>query len=339
VINNGRHIHVTIPSHAAIGSWNDLQRIRSATGREVKNPYDGEHVLELRGTEFFIGDLALNQSRTSSSARGDISRYWSIHSLELLLVCSAILIPEPEYRLAVVTGLPVETYNVANKKRVKDALDGHHQFKLNGVGRTSHVTITRVIMEGAGAVIAYGTTEDVRQGAIDVGGRTTDLFAADGQRPYLPFCKGRPLGVEMAADALSAQVKAQYGRPLTPTETRETFRAVAENRLPPKIYASGALVPNTYIAEWTLKALRSIGADIASFVSQIWNNSETGAVASDIARVILVGGGAYYFRRDIEAHVPHLFVPPIPEIANALGYAALASQVEPTATVAKARIP
>jgi hypothetical protein len=43
-----------------------------------------------------------------------------------------------------------------------------------------------------------------------------------------------------------------------------------------------------------------------------------------MARVLLVGGGAYYFYREIAPLIPHVTVPQQPELANALGYAALA---------------
>jgi hypothetical protein len=50
-------------------------------------------------------------------------------------------------------------------------------------------------------------------------------------------------------------------------------------------------------------------------------------VATDIAKVLLVGGGAYYFSRDIATIIPHITVPTQPELANALGYSELARQV------------
>jgi len=44
-----------------------------------------EYVLEIDGASFFVGRLALEQSAKASSARGDASRYWSGHTLRLLV--------------------------------------------------------------------------------------------------------------------------------------------------------------------------------------------------------------------------------------------------------------
>lgn len=74
--------------------------------------------------------------------------------------------------------------------------------------------------------------------------------------------------------------------------------------------------------------MRSVSRDITTFLSQTWASGELGAVGTDLAKVILVGGGAYYFYRDIARLIPHIMVPPQPELANALGYAELARHLQ-----------
>jgi hypothetical protein len=153
-----------------------------------------------------VGTLALKQARHATSARDDIGRYTSPHSLHLLLATSASIILQPEYQLNVVTGLPVETFGKAEiRKQVKSALEGEHRFTFNGVRRLAVVRVLKTIMEGAGALIAYGANGDITQGCIDVGGRTTDLFVAEGQLPILHQCKGKDLGAE--ANELSGRIR------------------------------------------------------------------------------------------------------------------------------------
>ncbi len=77
----------------------------------------------------------------------------------------------------------------------------------------------------------------------------------------------------------------------------------------------------------TEHALANLGNEIASFVGAAWNASESGVVGSDIGRVLLVGGGAYYVVEPLRARILHLVVPPRPELANVLGYAALANEL------------
>lgn len=330
--NHGQRA-ITLPSATALGSLRDLAELRSALGESDTHSLtdalqQGEYVLEFNGSELFVGNLALKQARHATTARGDISRYKSPRSLHLLLVASAAMIPQPEYQLHVTTGLPVETYsNAEMRKQVKHALEGEHRFTLNGVRRLAVVRVLKTVMEGAGAVIAHGANSTITQGCIDVGGRTTDLFVAEGQMPILHQCKGKDLGVEAAADLLSARFQHRYHRPLKPSEIRELLHAHAHKRTYPTISASGVQVGEYELSSWIEGALANIGNDIASFVGSVWNASESGAVGSDIGLVLLVGGGAYYFAEPLRARIPHLVVPHRPELANAIGYAALANEV------------
>ncbi len=330
--NNGQRA-ITLPSATALGSLHDLAEMRSAlsesyAGVPTSALKKGEYVLEINGSELFLGNLALKQARHATAARGDISRYKSPRSLHLLLAASGSMIQQAEYQLNVVTGLPVETYgNAEMRKQVKVALEGEHRFTLNGMRRLAVVRVLKTIMEGAGAIIAYGANGDITQGCIDVGGRTTDLFVAEGQMPILHQCKGKDLGVEAVADLLSARFQHHYHRPLKPSETRELLHAHTGRRTYPTISANGVQIDEHELYRWIEDAITSVGNDIASFVGSVWNASESGAVGSDIGMVLLVGGGAYYFAEPLRARIPHLVVPHRPELANAIGYAALANEL------------
>ena len=335
ISSNGEQRALAFPSFISGGSLTELIRFRSMAGAGQENPpadvlQPGEYILSsLNGeaSEYFVGSLALSQGRLATAARGDPRRYWSPRALQLLLTSAGALLTEPEFELHVVTGIPIETYSEQNRRRVREALEGEHRFTLNGQQRTAFVHVEKVIMEGAGAMIAFGDHRTIRQAVMDIGGRTTDLYAAEGQAPLIPLCRGMALGVELAADVLTQNIQARYGRTLTPKESQAILRAVVGNGHMPPIYMhSQELNPND-LRQWTEEALRSVGRDIVTFVSQTWTNSELGMVATDIAKVLLVGGGAYYFRRDIATIIPHVIVPPQPELANALGYSELARQV------------
>lgn len=330
---NGAQRAISLPSAMALGSLHDLAQKRSALSESYANPADalkkGEHVLEYDGNELFLGDLALKQSRNATTARGDISRYESPRSLHMLLATSALIIPHAEYQLNVVTGLPVETFgNQDIRRKVKAALEGEHRFTLDGVRRVAGVRVMKVIMEGAGAIIACGASGDITQGCIDVGGRTIDLFVAEGQNPVLHLCQGKEnIGVEAVADLLSSRFEKRYHRPLKASERRDILHTHVGKRAYPAIYTNGEQASEYELRQWTETALTSMGNEIASFVSATWNTSESGAVGSDIAMIVLVGGGAYYFADMLKRRIPHLSVPHRPELANAIGYAALAHEL------------
>ncbi len=328
---DGEQRFLTIPSRVGRGSFDDLRRFRNMRSVQALDVlHSGEYILycpEIDASECYVGGLALSQSRISTSAFGDNNRYWSPHSRQLLLTTTGALISDSRYELQVVTGMPIETYSDLNRRKVCDALEGEHHFILNGRERLAIVHVEKVIMESAGAMIAYGDDRPLRQGVVDIGGRTTDLYTSEGQMPLIPLCRGAALGVELAADIVSRTFQTQYGRALTPQEIRSVLHASVGSDQYPPIHVHGQEVSPIELRRQTEEALRSVGRDITTFLSQTWANGELGAVATDTARVLLVGGGAYYFHREIARLIPQVTVPQQPELANALGYAALAQHL------------
>lgn len=321
IIRNHK-VSKTVPSVTSQGNFAELQRLGVTL-----EPDDYVFKGKTSGTELYVGNLALRQSSMSFSGRGDISRYWSEKSLILLLTTASSLVPDAEFALNVVTGLPVQTYlgDPDSRKKIKNALEGVHQFTVNGHPRTVHVKVDRVIMEGAGATIAYGSRDKTAQGVIDIGGRTTDLFVAEGQTPLRHMCAGRPLGVETVGDLLSSNFQQRYNRPLKSQEVRTLLRAYVHNLAYPTIMARGVRV--TDLAELTKDALHQIGNEILSFVSSTWSESETGSeVASSFSSALCIGGGAYYFYELLHSRIPGLQFVAQPEEANAYGYAVFAEQ-------------
>jgi plasmid segregation protein ParM len=323
-----RNSVLTIPSYIGAGSLDELRRIRGGSGKQDKLDV-GEFVLETAERSMFVGRLALEQSSGASSARGDISRYWHGHTLHLLMVLGGTLIKDTTFSLRVVTGLPVNVWNKQTTvAAVQRSLCGTHTFTLNGRERTMMVEGVLVMMEGAGALAAYGSAEDVPQAVIDTGGRTTDLFWARGMQPVLPRCAGFALGVEQVGDALADWFRTRYERELAPHELRALLRAYAQKEPPPPLYADGAPV----ILNGELQAFASaVGGDIRREVSRLWRSSEQGKVAAEAARVLYIGGGPYFFRELLRPIIPHLEVPRAPELANAQGYLAVGQQLPETA--------
>jgi len=312
----------TIPSYIGSGSLDELRRIRGGAGRDGLE--QGEYVLECDGRSLFVGALALEQTRDASSARGDVSRYWNGHTRRLLLTLAAAALPRAETSIRVVTGLPVQVWSKETVKQVQQSLVGEHHFTLNGRQRGLTVEGCLVMMEGAGALAAHGLGTDVPQAVIDVGGRTTDLFWALGQKPDISRCDGLPVGIEKAGDQLSAAVLLEYGRTLRRSEVRAQLRAYANDTAAPPLFADGSrLHLNGHVAS----AIDAVADEIATFVAQAWGEGERGKVAGEAARVLLIGGGAYYVQRQLQHLIAHLDVPRHPELANAQGCFAVGQQI------------
>lgn len=309
---------LTIPSETALG---ELRRLKSLDikMRPASFVYRDESI------ELFIGDLAIEQARNPFGGRGDPSRYYSDTALQLLLTTTAALTPaEPEMALTVVTGIPVETYidNPDTRRDIKRKLAGTYQFYLNDIPRTTHITVRAIAMEGAGAMSKYGMQGKVRQGVIDIGGKTTDLFVAQGQEPIQALCASIPLGVETAYDQLNAQFEALYRRPLDRTELRGILHAYVHGHNPSPIYVDGSPVVN--VMELARKAVYKVGNDITSRITDKWKDNLSGKVAGSFARALLIGGGAYYFHTPVQRQIANIAIPQSPETANAAGYADIA---------------
>jgi plasmid segregation protein ParM len=286
-------------------------------------------------TTYMIGEGALTQSSTASTQRGNISRYTSSQSIRALLANSAMMTRENVYRLHVVTGVPVETYAEDDRIRQKiiDALSGTYTFLINGHDeRTVEIMVERVIAEGAGVIIGYGSSDKVLQGAIDCGGRTLDLYVSRGQTPQIPLCKSFVLGVESAIDLLKNNYQAAYNAPLSTADARAImFAYTSAGRLPfPTLAARGVDVERHEQIHLAIEAIRVIGEQVASTVASAWSEGETtDQVATSFKHIFFIGRGAKYFAPFIQKVIAPGQLKQVddPGSANAYGYASLARRL------------
>ena len=224
-----------------------------------------------------------------------------------------------------VTGLPISIYldDPANVERVRQSLLGTHVFSLNGVQRVMHVESVKVIMEGAGALIAYGSNQDVLQGVVDIGGRTTDLYVARGQKPRPANSKGFALGVAAAAERFSDKFREAYHYTLTFETRMELLRQHVSGMSYRAVNDKESIrIHDDRMHALIESALREIGQEIATQVVATWDD-----ILMEFDSVLIVGGGAHYFADDIQARLRRSRTSPKPEMANAAGYASLADAV------------
>ena|SRR5947209_5680074 len=219
----GATCELSMPSTLAEGSLEDLQsKLAEDNLRQLGIFNERSHIISVNGNEFFVGDLAIEQSPSANIAeltsRGDLSRYWSVRSLAMLLATSGTLIKDREYGLIVVAGLPIATHIDANIQAVKNVLDGDHEFILDGVKRIAHVSVKKMIAEGSGANVAHGAIGKVKAGIVDIGGRTTDIYMVNGLSPILDQCRSLDIGVETAIDSLIEAFEKEFRYPLSATD-------------------------------------------------------------------------------------------------------------------------
>lgn len=331
LIGQGWHQERQIPSVFAPGSWREVENFASSLGKTVNEYMQyGHYVLEYQNdkeytVEKYIGRKVFDDGLQPSTTRADQERYWrNNYSLETLMVGSASCIQEPIYGLHVVTGLPIHLYSPENAQRVQAALTGAHVFKLNGQDRSMVIHSVKVVAEGAGALIAYGSNENhTLEGVIDIGGETTDLYVARGQRPLKALCDGRAIGVATAADLFNQKFRETYGRSLSLDICSTLMRQhVARANYTEVRDAQRLVIQSLDLAQLINTALTAVGQEIATFVAQRWKD-----YLFEMGRVLIVGGGAYYFKQSIHERLNFAKAVPRPEMANAAGYASLAEVI------------
>lgn len=328
----GATCELSLPSALAEGSYEELSdKISDGNLKQLGIINEHAHIIRVNGNELYVGDLAIEQSPSVSIAeltsRGDISRYWSVRSLAMLLATSGTLIKDREYGLTVVSGLPIATHTPDNTNAVKAALEGDHAFTLDGVERIAHVTIKKVIAEGSGANIAHGAIGKVKAGIVDVGGRTTDIYMVSGLAPIPDQCRSLDVGVETAMDTIAASFEKAYHWPLSAMDAAKLQVAYIGDKRYDMVASVRNANANPHGVDALLsKAINETGRKLSGFIKRSWSSSlRSDVVAADAEYVLLVGGGAYYFDESVKALFPNrLIIPHKPECANASGYARLA---------------
>lgn len=287
----------------------------------------GVQLEKIDPTAYAFGDLALAQDISVWSGRKDDHRYASKYSLRGLCALSGTMVTDPKYGLHVVTGLPAGLYMKQKtlREEIREALSGEHTFSLDGgtTWRTVTVDVATVVMEGAGAMIAYGGKAANDRAVIDIGGGTTDLYVENKEGvPITEYCRNTTHAVEAATELMAASVEKHY-RPLTPGEARQVMHAhVAPTRRKayPVLPIFDKVIPESELAVYCEQAIEQVAEDLVSFVSSVWGS------ASRFNPILLIGGGYYYFYAALKKRIPHLSYPDDPVHANALGYATLAQR-------------
>jgi plasmid segregation protein ParM len=332
---NGKTVTLSIPTAFAKVDTTALRNL----GINVEQ--SNVHIMQFVNEEaaYAIGELALQQSVDVYNGRGDIQRYAGKFSLRGLLTIAATLIPDPEFGIYVVAGLPAETYikNAPLRTAIKESLDGTYLFTLNDekAPRRIVVEVATVVMEGAGALIAYNdrsSNKFTESAVIDIGGRTTDLYVARGQVPVVEYCKGKPVGVEMATQMVMDSFEHKYDRPLSLLEAREIMHAYAaqaqgEITRYPEISSYGQSISHYDLERLVKEAVTQVGSEIVSFVASAWRQSDRDAVAASFQPVLNIGGGVFYFYNFLKKRIPHLSRPDDPVHANCIGYCTLAGRL------------
>jgi hypothetical protein len=285
-----------------------------------------DYVISFEERTYFLGHL-LEHGTHSHNAFNDERRYWSLHAQVLLLCLACILIPERCFELRLVTALPISLYDRVRRQQVRQALSGHYRFSFNGRTREVQVKCGYVAMEGQGILIHCGD-ESSQQAVIDVGERTADLVAANGQRLLVRSCKGEQFGVGQLVEDVQ-HLAQQYRRKLSVQKAHTLLTAYAHHRSYPCIATGAGSIPDEEITAVIEGSIERLTRPLSSFLVGTWN-VEGAPAGTQFETIYLGGGGAYYFEEVVRLALSdcHIVTVPDPEHANICGYAELAASLD-----------
>jgi hypothetical protein len=300
--------------------------LRSAVhGENVNtNPYKRDIQVFFNGVNYYVGDLALRQSKRASSQKGDETRYFSVEQLVRLLATSGLAIEQQAYEMTLVTTLPVGYYTKDLRRRVKDTFEGTFEFLLNGEKRQATITVRKVMVEGPPALVLYGSqSAGERRLIIDGGGYTTDFTLLNGNDPVTDRCRGIDLGVENIGDYVYETLHEQHGRKLSLSERSDILRAYASKSQLPTILCGRYELPPVELTKIVTAGCKQVAQATLIEARSLWGVTND-VVAGDIRWQYHIGGSALFYNDLLRAKMPWLRPVEGASAANARGSAYIA---------------
>lgn len=327
----GNESTVVIPSSIVEASSEKLDLFRSAVHGENNNAdsYKQDVQIMFNGVNYYVGYLALRQSKRSSTQKGDETRYHSKEQLIRLLATSALAIRDERYSIQLVTTVPVGYFTKELRRHVKDTLEGIFVFFLNGVERQATITVRKVMVEGPPALVLYGaSSEGQRRLIIDGGGYTTDLTLLDGNDPIPDQCKGIDLGVEDIGNYLCETIRELHGRKISLRERSDILRAYATRnmRTPeqlPAISCGKYDIPVADIFGIIAAGCQKVANDTLTEARSLWGVVND-VVGGDVRFQYHIGGSALFYNEMLRVKMPNLRAVDNAAQSNARGSARIA---------------
>ena len=231
-----------------------------------------------------------------------------------------------------VTGLPVNDYYkdaklnealIASKKlNICDAdikaLSGEEVVKIVdhrvACEAIAAVYDMAICDDGTDNVDFFKLLEMAPVGVIDIGGKTTDLavvYLSNGM-PQVDMARTSSLDYGMLRVAEQIKRELQIAHKVDEISPRALYKVMAERRV--VLYGK-----DTDVSASVALALTKVLPDLFDRIRASWGN------AQDLAKVIVVGGGAYLLADEIKNSLyPHAETKKEPEYANARGMLKLA---------------
>lgn len=135
----------------------------------------GDLEVEFEGENYYVGDLA---ERESDFYRSMMTKHKDHDDTRLLALTALHQADVTEARL--ITGLPIASHNDANKKRLRQLLQGRWEITVNGERKTIVIRSVDVAVEGGAAF--WSKPQDGIVRVIDGGSKTINYVTLNNRR-------------------------------------------------------------------------------------------------------------------------------------------------------------
>lgn len=284
-----------------------------------KKPTDNL-IITVDNKKYFVGDLAVRQSPIVSRSMGR-NRVEDINAKVLLLAGLALCVENGDQKFDVVTGLPVDYYQIY-KDDWALLMQGTHAIKFSCGAQEKPMLITidkiQLIPQPFGTLYDRRLDNEgnpldnelanLKIGIVDVGYKTSDLaLAAD-----LEFVGKQSISSEIA-------MSTAYG--MIAQRIQERFKLEKETYELDKVIESGVVrvagVPQD-ISDYKREAFSTLAEKIATEVNSIWDKRELDVI-------LLTGGGGKAISEYFLPKFPQAVLVNEPQFANVRGYLKLAN--------------
>jgi plasmid segregation protein ParM len=306
VVVNGRPVRsVAIPSRARSG-------VHGTTAIGGDDPDMVVPCYETEGVKFTVGALSDAESAGFEAYPfSPMNRSIVHHALRVAGLAGC--------KVQIATGLPLSTFfkGAAPNEELLARKDRSIMTPVTSIDGSAMAEIVahQVCPEGLSAWVDWAISDDgkLRPGAIeettgvvDIGGRTTDVAVIlPGKRVDHARSGSAEMGMHDVIEEIRVKLHKRFDYEISAVAIDQALRTGSL-----KMFGKPVDIRD------------EIDAAVQQVADGVWREvSRRLGTGLDLDRVLLVGGGAYLFRKALEARFPHVEVPADPEFANARGFA------------------
>ena len=269
-----------------------------------------EDIVQVDGQSYLVGQAA---AQSEFRFRDQWDSWWNSPAYQALLMKAAQIVPKGA---TIVTGLPLHLYGTAkNKERVG--------VLVKQLLKAKSVT---VLCQGLGAlgqaIKEHPEFLQQRVAIADIGTRTTELVAMARTTFLRHHSQGLLLGTAKIFQRLATQFTETFGRTLDPYEIDEAYRNQHS------LTIRNVTLSSKDLYDRLLPLLEDFMEELHGEMARIWDitrRQDPHTLGPEFDSIIFCGVGAHLLTTLLKTRYPHSTILPHSQLANAQGYANLAT--------------